>query len=391
LLWPFVVRMEVTHDSDGMWSDINKVLCRTSPLAEGFVPDKDCSGPAHKALEEPILVIGAGGLGCELLKDLSLMGFKNIEVIDMDSIDLSNLNRQFLFREKDVGAMKAEVAARFVNERVTEVKVIPHTCRIQEKNPDFYKKFKLIVCGLDNIDARRWMNSLVVSLVEETASGDPDISTLIPLVDGGTEGFKGHVRVIFPTVTACFECMLETFPPQITFPECTIANTPRSPQHCVSWAQRLAWRKEKPFGDKEINGDDEEHVQWLFEKATQRAAEFNITGVTFKLTKGVIKNIIPAIASTNAVVSAMCANEAFKIATECSLALDDFTMYNGGASGYSHTTTFEKKASCIVCGNSSTVLTRKGDTKLSEIITYLREYPDYQFKKPRFHETCHTP
>lgn len=101
----------------------------------------------------------------------------------IDTIDVSNLNRQFLFRQADVGKSKAEVAAKFVEKRVKGVSITPHNCKIQDKDDDFYMQFTIIICGLDSIEARRWINSTLVNLVD-----DENPETMKPLIDGGTEG-----------------------------------------------------------------------------------------------------------------------------------------------------------------------------------------------------------
>jgi ubiquitin-activating enzyme E1 C len=78
--------------------------------------------------------------------------------------------------------------------------------------------------------------------------------------------------------------------------------------------------------DKKLDTDDTEHIEWLFQVASARANEFNIEGVTWALTQGVVKNIIPAIASTNAIIAASCCNEVFKLATSCGPFLNNYMM-----------------------------------------------------------------
>ncbi|KAJ5173077.1 NEDD8-activating enzyme E1 catalytic subunit [Penicillium capsulatum] len=355
------------------WQHLHTVLSRPGPFAdEGWTPGSE----SINALESSkILVIGAGGLGCEILKNLALSGFKDIHVIDMDTIDISNLNRQFLFRQTDIGKPKAEVAAAFVEKRVKGVKITPYVGKIQDKDEDYYMQFKIIICGLDSIEARRWINATLIGMVDPE-----DMESLKPLIDGGTEGFKGQARVILPTLSSCIECQLDMHAPRRAVPLCTIATIPRQPQHCIEWAHQIAWQDKRK--DNTFDSDDMEHISWVYNTALERAEQFHIHGVTFQMTQGVVKNIIPAIASTNAVIAASTTSEVLKLATGCNPYLENYMMYAGEEGVYTYTFEAEKKPDCPVCGNLARKMTVDPDMTLGDFIESLGEIAEAQLKKP---------
>ncbi|KAK4405693.1 NEDD8-activating enzyme E1 catalytic subunit [Sesamum angolense] len=291
---------------------------------------------------------GAGGLGCELLKDLALTGFKYLDVIDMDRIEVTNLNRQFLFRLEDVGKPKAEVAAKRVMERVNGVNITPHFCRIEDKSLDFYSDFSIIVLGLDSVEARSYINAVACGFLEYDSEDNPREETVKPMVDGGTEGFKGHARIIVPGTTPCFECTIWLFPPQVKFPLCTLAETPRTAAHCIEYAHLIKWNE--VHGSRSFDPDSPEDMQWVYSEAVKRAELFGIPGVTYSFTQGVVKNIIPAIASTNAIISAACALETLKIVSGCSKTLSNYLTYNGVEGLHTKVTEFVRDKDCLVCG-----------------------------------------
>ncbi|GKV38560.1 hypothetical protein SLEP1_g46457 [Rubroshorea leprosula] len=327
--------------------DLDKLLLRPGNLVW---PTFDPGAELRDDLQQyaRVLVVGAGGLGCELLKDLALSGFRNLDVIDMDRIEVTNLNRQFLFRLEDVGKPKAEVAAKRVMERVAGVNIVPHFCRIEDKDIEFYSNFNIIALGLDSIEARSYINAVACSFLEYDSDDNPREETIKPMVDGGTEGFKGHARVIVPGVTPCFECTIWLFPPQVKFPLCTLAETPRTAAHCIEYAHLIKW--DEVHSGKAFDPDHPEHMKWVYDEAVKRAELFGILGVTYSLTQGVVKNIIPAIASTNAIISAACALETLKIASGCSKTLSNYLTYNGVEGVHSKVTEFVKDKDCLVCG-----------------------------------------
>jgi ubiquitin-like 1-activating enzyme E1 B len=114
----------------------------------------------NKVINSRVLVVGAGGIGCELLKNLVLTGFVNIETIDLDTIDTSNLNRQFLFHKPDVGKSKsltASVSCKKYNPNVN-IKAYFGNVKDTQFGPSYVKGFDLVMNALDNINARRHVN-----------------------------------------------------------------------------------------------------------------------------------------------------------------------------------------------------------------------------------------
>ena len=157
---------------------------------------------------------------------------------------------------------------------------------------------------------------------------------------------------------------MDQLPPDNTFPLCTIKEIPRLPEHCIQYAMVVLW--DKSF-NRPIDKDSPEDMQWLCDRANERAEEYGITGVDYKKTMGVVKNIIPAIASTNALVSAACVNEALKILTGINKRMDNYMMYLGQTRCSVQTVAMERKDGCLVCNREAKVVNVNAGEKVCHI------------------------
>ncbi|KAH7954650.1 hypothetical protein HPB49_020555 [Dermacentor silvarum] len=176
-------------------------------------------------------VVGAGAIGCELLKNFAMMGVGVakgcIHIADMDVIERSNLNRQFLFRSEDIGRMKSATAAEAVVQMNPELNITVHVDRVGPEmesvyNDDFFESLDGVANALDNLDGRLYMDQRCVWHCK-------------PLLESGTMGTKGNVQVVVPHLTESYSCSQD--PPETSVPVCTIKNFPNAIEHTLQWAR----------------------------------------------------------------------------------------------------------------------------------------------------------
>ncbi|GHJ85862.1 hypothetical protein NliqN6_2264 [Naganishia liquefaciens] len=188
----------------------------------------------QKINEQRQFLVGSGAIGCEMLKNWSMMGLGSeghgvIHVTDLDTIEKSNLNRQFLFRAKDVGKFKAESAAAAVAEMnpALKGKIIAHQDRVGVETEnvygdDFFAQIDGVTNALDNVAARQYMDRRCVFYQK-------------PLLESGTLGTKANTQVVIPFMTESYSSSQD--PPEKSIPSCTVKNFPNAIEHTIQWAR----------------------------------------------------------------------------------------------------------------------------------------------------------
>ncbi len=141
-----------------------------------------------------VLVVGAGALGNEIVKNLALVGVGNITIVDIDTIELSNLSRCIFFRESDDGSYKAEVLAREAERLNPYTKTSFFVTPVQELGDAYLQQFNLIIAGLDNREARVWLGGACRRANKVW-------------IDAAIEGLMGKVQTFTPD-GPCYACTM---------------------------------------------------------------------------------------------------------------------------------------------------------------------------------------
>ncbi|CAN5474531.1 molybdopterin-synthase adenylyltransferase MoeB [soil metagenome] len=175
-----------------------------------LIPEIGIEGQA-KLIGSKALLIGAGGLGSPAMLYLAAAGIGTLGVVDFDTVDLSNLQRQIVHTSDRVGRKKTESAAEAIHALNPEIRVIPHEERLTDLNVDrLIAGYDVILDGTDTFETRYTLN-------------DAAVRARIPVVHASVFRFEGQLTVFQPGVGPCYRCLYPTAPPPELAPGCSVA------------------------------------------------------------------------------------------------------------------------------------------------------------------------
>jgi ubiquitin-activating enzyme E1 len=244
-----IVAQEVLKAVSGKFMPINQFmfLDATEALPSPLPTEADCAlsgsrydgqiavfGATFHAKVENLryFLVGSGAIGCEMLKNWVMMGLGvgqggGIYITDMDTIEKSNLSRQFLFRDTDIGKAKSTAAASAVMRMNPAVNIVAHEARVGPETEEtfddlFWENLSGVCNALDNVQARLYVDQRCVYYMKS-------------LLESGTLGTKGNTQVIVPNLTECYSSSRD--PPEKSIPICTLKNFPYQIEHTLQWAR----------------------------------------------------------------------------------------------------------------------------------------------------------
>ena len=184
--------------------------------------------------KQTIFMIGAGALGCEISKNLGMLDFctgikSGFYVTDMDTVELSNLNRQFLFRNDSINKFKSDEIVKRMEEYAPKMKTMAYKEAVGKESENifnnvFWKNKSIIINALDNVEARKYVDSKCVENEK-------------PLFESGTLGSKCNTQTIIPHKTATYSELTDI--DDKTIPMCTIRSFPNKIEHCIEWGLEI--------------------------------------------------------------------------------------------------------------------------------------------------------
>lgn len=285
-----------------------------------------------------VMIVGVGAIGCEVAKNLALIGVGKLIIVDNDVVEISNLSRQMLFTDEDIGRPKT-ISAREKLVKMNPLIDIEQYCKdVRELSENIFRSVDVVCSCLDNWPARRWINSICVELDK-------------PLVDVAMEGLYANLQVVLPGRTACLECHGENLiPREVQLAECTLRK--RKPEDLkIDLEKQKIYLSldliEKLFSAGIKTIFDLKYSQSQILEKLDEEARIKLKGV-----QELLKPKMPALQSIAATVSGLASTEVVKIihGEEFGKIFKGLIVYDGYSSRFTRVR-LERRKECFVCGD----------------------------------------